>query len=378
MKITKIVRKVCKDFEPYIAGKSINTIKREFGLESVIKLASNENPLGASKKALEAIKSNFEDIFFYPDSNSYYLKKTLSETYNLPIKNIFTAAGGDEIIELIAKLFFNHEDEIVISKHSFIRYAMAVKLMDSKAVIVPMKEEGLTYDLMALLGACTKKTKAIFVTNPNNPTGTYNTKSELLEFLSDLPLNDKFGIKPLVVLDEAYFEYALLEKDYPNGLDFLKGNPNLIVFRTFSKIYGLAGLRVGYGFADEEVVDYIERIRPPFNVNFLAQVAAAAAILDKEQVEKSQKLVKEEKKYLYKEFEKLKVKYINSAANFVLFSSLPFKGKELFGKFLKEGIILRSMDEYELPYYVRVTIGTHKENELFVEKLKKLINLNRN
>ena len=264
MEITKIIRKICKDFKPYVAGNSINAIKREFGLESVIKLASNENPLGASKKALEAIKSNLENIFFYPDSNSYYLKKALSEAYNLPIKNIFTSAGGDEIIELIAKL------------------------MDSKVIVVPMKR-GLTYDLMALLKMCTQKTKVIFVTNPNNPTGTYNTKSELLEFLGQLPLNNKFGIKPLVVLDEAYFEYALLEKDYPNGLDFLKENPNLIVFRTFSKIYGLAGLRVGYGFANEGIVDYIERIRPPFNVNFLAQVAAAAAILDKEQVEKSQR-----------------------------------------------------------------------------------------
>lgn len=371
MEVTKIIRKVCKDFKPYVAGKSINTIKREFGLESVIKLASNENPLGASKKALEAIKSNLENIFFYPDSNSYYLKKALSEAYNLPIKNIFTSAGGDEIIELIAKLFFNHEDEIIISKHSFIRYAMAVKLMDSKVIVVPMNR-GLTYDLMALLKMCTQKTKVIFVTNPNNPTGTYNTKSELLEFLGQLPLNNKFGIKPLVVLDEAYFEYALLEKDYPNGLDFLKENPNLIVFRTFSKIYGLAGLRVGYGFANEGIVDYIERIRPPFNVNFLAQVAAAAAILDKEQVEKSQKLIKEEKKYLYKEFEKLKLEYINSAANFILFSSLPLNGKELFRKLLEDGVIVRSMDEYELPYYVRVTIGTHKENELFIEKLRKI------
>jgi histidinol-phosphate aminotransferase len=371
VEITRIIRKVCEGFEPYVAGKSINTIKRELGLESVIKLASNENPLGASKKALEAIKSNFENIFFYPDSNSCCLKKALSESYSLPIKNIFTAAGGDEIIELVAKLFFNCDDEIVISKHSFVRYAMSVKMMGSKAIIVSMKK-GLTYDLVALLKACTQKTKAIFVTNPNNPTGTYNTKPELLEFLRELPSSDKFGVKPLVVLDEAYFEYALLERDYPNGLDFLEDNPNLIVFRTFSKIYGLAGLRVGYGFANEKIVDYIERIRPPFNVNFLAQVAAAAAIFDKEQVERSQRLIKKEKEYLYKEFKKLKIEYVNSAANFILFSSLPFKGKELFRKLLENGVIVRSMDEYELPCHVRVSIGTHKENELFVEKLKKI------
>jgi len=371
MEITKIIRKVCEDFEPYVAGKPIDTIKRELGLESVIKLASNENSLGASKKALEAIKSNFKNIFFYPDSNSYYLKKALSELYGVPIENIFTAAGGDEIIELIAKLFFNPEDEIVISKHSFVRYAMAVKLMNSKAIVIPMKN-GLIYDLAALAKACTQKTKAVFITNPNNPTGTYNTKSELLEFLEELPLNDKFDSKPLVVLDEAYFEYASLEKDYPNGLNFLKDNPNLIILRTFSKIYGLAGLRVGYGFADEKIVNYIERIRPPFNVNFLAQIAATAAIFDRKQVEEGRELVKEEKEYLYREFKKLKIKYIKSAANFVLFSSSPFRGNELFTRLLKKGVIVRSMEEYELPYYIRVTVGIHKENELFIERLKEI------
>ncbi|OEG69310.1 hypothetical protein ATZ36_10225, partial [Candidatus Endomicrobiellum trichonymphae] len=270
MDITKLIRKECKGFKPYVAGKPIETIKREMGLKSVIKLASNENPLGASKKALEAIKENLKEIFYYPDSNSYALKKGLSEHYKLGIGNIFTGAGGDEIIELIAKLFFNKEEEIVISRHSFIRYEMAAKLMGSKAVVVAMKE-GFKHDLTAMAKACTEKTKAVFVTNPNNPTGTYNNKEDLCKFLKDIPLN-KAGLKPIVVLDEAYFEYASLEEDYPSGLDFLKENPNLIIFRTFSKIYGLAGLRVAYGFAGEEIVDYIERTRPPFNVNRLAQI----------------------------------------------------------------------------------------------------------
>ncbi|MDR0401897.1 MAG: histidinol-phosphate transaminase [Endomicrobium sp.] len=372
MKITKIIRKTCENFEPYIAGKSIDEIKRKFRLKSVIKLASNENPLGPSKKAINAIKSNFKNIFLYPDSSSYYLKIALSKIYNLPVKNIFTAAGGDEIIEIIAKLFFNCEDEIIVSKYSFTRYAMAIKLMNSRLISVPMKN-GFSYDLDGFLNVCSKKTKAIFITNPNNPTGTYITKFELLNFLKKIPINDEFDIKPLVVLDEAYFEYATLEKDYPNGIDFLNDNPNLIVFRTFSKIYGLAGLRVGYGFANEKIVDYIERIRPPFNVNFLAQIAAAEAIFDKEQVDSSKALVNEEKKYLYYEFQKLKVKYINTAANFILFSSLPFTGNELFKMLLNEGVLVRSMNEYELPYNIRVTIGTHEENKLFIEKLKKCL-----
>jgi histidinol-phosphate aminotransferase len=370
MEIIKIIRKTCFDFRPYVAGKPIEMLKRELGLKSVIKLASNENPLGPSKKALAAIRAVIEKIFFYPDSNSFELKKALSKRYRLPIENIFTGAGGDEIIELIARLFFNPEDEIIISKHSFVRYSMAVKLMGSKAVIVPM-EEGFRYDLNGLMEACNKNTKAIFVTSPNNPTGTYNTKTEISKFLNSLPLN-KFAVKPIVVFDEAYFEYASMERDFPNGLDYLKNNSNIIVFRTFSKIYGLAGLRVAYGFANKEIVNYIERTRPPFNVNILAQIAAAVAITDKEQLRKSWTLIKKEKGYLYKEFEKLNIRYVKSAANFILFNAFPFKGGDLFKELLKEGVIIRSMDEYDLQDWARVTIGLHKENEMFIKKLKKV------
>jgi len=370
-KITKIIRPNCCGFEPYVAGKPVETLKRELGLTKIIKIASNENPLGPSKKALKAIKDNLDKVFFYPDSNVFELKKALSERYRLPTANIFTGAGGDEIIELLAKLFFNPEDEIVISKHSFVRYGMAVQLMGSKAVVVPMKN-GFTHDLKAMSKACTKKTKAVFVTNPNNPTGTYNTRAELSAFLKGLPLN-KYGVKPLVFLDEAYFEYASLKKDYPDGLEFLKDNPNLIIFRTFSKVYGLAGLRVGYGFADECVVDYIERTRPPFNVNILAQAAAVVSIKDREQVKKGQKLVKTGKDYLYKELKKLNVKYIDSAANFVLVNVSPLKGKDFFREMLKEGVIIRAMDEYELYDWVRVTIGLPSENRMFIQKLKKVL-----
>jgi histidinol-phosphate aminotransferase len=371
MRIQNIIRKACEGFKSYVAGKPIDEIKRKYNLKKVIKLASNENPLGASKKAIKALKSSFDKVFFYPDSSSFDLKKSLSNRYRLPTRNVFIAAGGDEIIELIAKLFFNPEDEIVISKYSFIRYAMAVKLMGSKLVIVPMNDE-FKYDLHALAKACNKSTKAIFVTNPNNPTGTYNTKKDLSVFLKNLPLN-KFGVKPIVILDEAYFEYASLEKDYPDGLNYLKDNPNLIIFRTFSKVYGLAGLRVAYGFADKEIVDYIERTRPPFNVNLLAQVAAQAAITDKKQVVQSQNLVAKEKRYLYKEFKNLGLEYIKSAANFILFKTFPLEGKNVFIKLLKEGIIVRAMDEYDLPGWVRVTIGLHAENEIFIKKLENIL-----
>ena len=371
MEIKKIIRQSCCGFEPYVAGKPVETLKRELGLKNIVKLASNENPLGPSKKAIKAIKDNLSKVFFYPDSNAYELKKALSERYRLSAGNIFTGAGGDEIIELLAKLFFNPEDEIVISKHAFIRYGMAAQLMGSKAVIVPMKD-GFTHDLPAMAKACSENTKAVFITNPNNPTGTYNSKQELAEFLKELPVN-KFGVKPLVILDEAYFEYASVNKDYPDGLDFLKDNPNLVVFRTFSKVYGLAGLRVGYGFADECIVDYIERTRPPFNVNLLAQAAAVASLKDKTQVQKGRQAVKKGKAYLYKEFKKLGVKYVESAANFILFNVSPLKGKEFFPLMLKEGVITRAMDEYQLYDWVRVTVGLPKENEMFIKKLKKIM-----
>ncbi|MDR2426909.1 MAG: histidinol-phosphate transaminase [Endomicrobium sp.] len=370
-KITKIVRSSCLGFEPYVAGKPIETIKRELGLKAVIKLASNENPIGPSKKALQAIKNNLNKIFFYPDSNSYELKKALSQRYRLPAGNIFTAAGGDEIIELLAKLFFNPEDEIVMSKHSFIRYSMAAQLMGAKAIVVPMRD-GFTHDLEAMSKACTKTTKAVFITNPNNPTGTYNTKKELSSFLKSIPEN-KFGIKPLVILDEAYNEYACAEKDYPDGLTFLKDNANLIIFRTFSKIYALAGLRVGYGFADACIVDYIERIRPPFNVNLLAQAAAAASLKDKAHVKKGRQLVKKEKERIYKEFKKMGVNYVKSAANFILFEVSPFSAKGFFSLMLKEGVITRAMEEYQLDRWVRVTVGLPKENDIFIKKLKKVL-----
>ena len=371
MDITKIIRQSCKNFQPYIAGKPIETLKREMGLKNIIKLASNENPLGPSKKALEAIKKNAEKVFYYPDSNSYELKKALSKKYNLPTENIFTAAGGDEIIELVAKLFFNPEDEIIMSKYSFIRYNMVTQLMGSKSVIVEMKD-GFIYDLEAIAKACNKNTKAIFITNPNNPTGTYNTKVELEKFFKKIPKN-KYGVKPIVIIDEAYFEYAALIKDYPNGLNYLKENPNLIVLRTFSKIYALAGLRVGYGFASKEIVSYIERMRPTFNVNLLAQVAAIASIKDKDQVIKGQKLINQEKDFLYKEFKKLKIDYIPSVANFILIKTTPLKGKDCFKALLKEGVIIRAMDEYQLPDWVRITIGLPEENKLFIKKLKKVL-----
>ncbi len=367
----KLARSVCKSFQPYVAGKPIETLKRELGLKHIIKIASNENPLGPSKKAVKAMKDIADKVYFYPDFNSTELKTALAKHYKLKLNNVFVGCGSDELIEIISRVYFNPNDEVVISKYSFTRYQMAAKLTNAKAVIVPMKE-GFVHDLKAMAKACNKNTKAVFITNPNNPTGTYNTKKEFEEFLKALPVN-KYGMKPLVISDEAYYEYAAYKKDYPNSLKYLAKNPNLIILRTFSKIYAMAGARVGYGLSSQSVVDYIERVRPPFNLNKFAQVGAIASLQDKAQVTKSLAHVRKEFKFIFTELKKLGIKYVDSVGNFFLMSVAPFKGKEVFQAMLREGVIIRAMDEYELYDYVRVTVGTRKENELFLKKIKKVL-----
>ncbi len=366
-----LVRKNCLTFEPYVAGKPIETLKRELGLKRIIKIASNENPLGPSKKAVKAMKDVADKVYFYPDFNSTELKTAIAKHYKMNVNNVIVGCGSDELIEIIARVFFNKEDEIVISKHAFTRYQMAVKIMDAKSVIVPMKD-GFVHDLNAMAKACTKNTKAVFITNPNNPTGTYNNAKEYEEFLKALPVN-KYGLKPLVISDEAYYEYASYKKDFPDTIKLLKKYPNMIVLRTFSKIYAMAGARVGYGLSSPTVIDYIERIRPPFNLNKFAQAGAVASLQDKSQVTKSLKHVRTEMKFIFDNLKKLGIKYIDSVGNFFLMSVAPFKGKDVFVKMLHEGVIIRAMDEYDLPEYVRVTIGTRKENELFLTKLKKVL-----
>ncbi|MDR3112127.1 MAG: histidinol-phosphate transaminase [Elusimicrobiota bacterium] len=371
MDILSVVRSECLGLSSYVAGRPISTIKRELGLSSVIKLASNENPLGSSLAAISAIRENLRDTYLYPDADGYELKNAISVKYGISRENIFLGAGGDEIIDMVAKLFFNSNDEVVVSKHTFVQYKRAIQLMGSKMVAVDMSSD-FVHDLDSMSKFCNKNTKAIFITNPNNPTGTYNTKAELDRFLKNLPVN-KFGIKPIVILDEAYFEYAVDNEDYPDGLSFLKENPNLIVLRTFSKIYGLAGLRVGYGFASKEVVDFINRVRLPFNVNAVAQVAASAAIFDTEHVLKSCRLVREEKEYLYSEFDSAKITYLKSASNFILCQTLPLSGKEVFLGLIRDGIITRSVEEYDLQFWLRVTIGKHEENEFFIKKFRNIL-----
>lgn len=369
LNIKDYARPCCCNFQPYTAGRPIDEIKREYGLKSVVKMASNENPLGPSKKAITVIKKLADKVFFYPDSNSWVLKQAVAKKFNVDTRNVVLGSGSDELIELIARTFLNSGDEVVASEHAFIRYKMAGDLMDCRVISVPMKD--FTHDLVAMAKAVNSKTKIVFVANPNNPTGTYNTVSEVKTFLNTV---STMVMPPLVVFDEAYFEYACIEKDYPDTLKLLKAYPNIIALRTFSKIYGLAGLRAGYGFASSEIVGYLDRIRPPFNVNLLAQEAAAASLSDKEQVKRSLKLVSEGKKYLYGELTKINVKYVPCSTNFILVDVSPALGREVFKGMLKKGVIVRAMDEYEYPNHIRVTIDLAKNNKLFIKTLKEALN----
>lgn len=364
--IKKMIRPNCAKFEPYVAGKPVETIKRELGLKKVYKMASNENPLGPSKKAIAAVKNAASRVYFYPDSNSFALRQALAKANRIDPSCIMLGSGSDELIELIGKLFFQQSDEIVVSDYAFIRYRMAGELMGSRVVTVPMK--GLTHDLAAMAAAVNSRTKAVFVTNPNNPTGTYNTRAEVERFLAAV---DKRGGKcpPLIIMDEAYYEYACTSKDYPQTMKYLAKYPNLIILRTFSKAYGLAGMRVGYGFAAPEIVDYIERIRPPFNISLPSQAAAVAALDDAAHMRKSVALVEQQKKVLYAGFTKLGIPYVPTAGNFVLINVQPALGRDVFLNLLKRGLIVRAMDEYRLPNHVRITVGLPVENKLLLKEL---------
>lgn len=367
--MVEYARNEVMDFKPYIPGKPIDELKRELKIKGkIIKLASNENSVGVSLKVIRSIKNVVNTIYRYPDGSSYMVKKAIADVFKLKVNNIIMGSGTDELIELIAKTFFNKDDEIIVSRHAFIRYKMAGQLMGSKVIEVPMKN--FTHDLVKMANCINKKTKAIFVANPNNPTGTYNTENEvkkIIKFINSSPY------KPLLIFDEAYFEYACVRKDYPDTLKFHSLYSPLITLRTFSKIYGLAGLRAGYAVADEEIINYMERIRPPFNLNSLAQAGVISAIYDREHIKKSLKVVEEGKKYLYSEFEKLGLRAIPSAGNFILFEVYPLKGKDVFERLLKKGVIVRAMDEYDFKYHVRVTVGTAEENKIFIKCLKEVL-----
>lgn len=349
-----------KDLLPYKPGKPIEDVKREYHLEKVIKLASNENPLGPSPKAKEAIKKQLDNLAIYPDDKSTLLRDKLAEKFNISQKQILVSNGSSEMIDLVSQTYINKGDEIIMGDITFPSYKRSATIMGGKSVIVPLVD--FTHHLDKFLEAITDKTKIIWLCNPNNPTGTIISYNKFIDFLDKVPKD------VLVISDEAYREYVTAE-DYPHMThELLKEYPNLLILRTFSKIYGLASSRVGYTMANEEILTEINRTRSPFNVNRLGQYAALAALDDLEFVEASYNLNVQGKKYLYDEFDKLGFEYVPSETNHILVD-VQTKGEDLFNKLQEKGIIIRP----QMGNYIRVSIGTMEENKFFIEKLKEVI-----
>jgi histidinol-phosphate aminotransferase len=353
-------RKTLDNITAYKPGKPIEDVQREYGLTHVDKLASNENPLNCSPLVIEAVREAAANLSIYPDGNATELKKAIAGFYGVKETEVMPTNGSDEMVSMLAETFLNPGDETIMADITFTSYIIAARMVDAKVVIVPLKNFKLDLDGMAK--AITEKTKLIWLCNPNNPTGTMFTEAELTDFMAKVPEN------VVVVYDEAYVEFVT-SPDYPkDSYKLYQKYPNMIVMRTFSKAYGLAGLRVGYSFAKEEILQNINKIRKAFNVNRLGQVAAVTALKDQEFVEKVFTVNKEGKEYLYKRFDEMGIKYVPTEANYV-FTDVGRDCNEVFVELQKRGVIIRPIKDS----FIRVTIGTMQQNERFIEQLKEVL-----
>jgi histidinol-phosphate aminotransferase len=346
---------------PYPPGKPVEEVERELG-RTAIKLASNENPLGPSPKAQEAIRNYLGNLHFYPDGSGYYLRRKLAEIHGLRMNQIILGAGSTDLIELVAKTFLTGGDEAITSESAFYMYRLAIEDMGAGLVQVPMRN--LTFDLPAIAHAVTQRTKVIYLGNPNNPTGTMFTADELDRLLDAIPP------RILVVLDEAYYDYVR-RADYSHALDYVRAGKNILVLRTFSKVYGLAGIRLGYGMGHPELIECLNRIRSPFNASSVAQAAGIAALDDHEHIARSVESNQREMKFLTEELTLLGVRYATSVGNFLLIDT-GRDCEEDFMRLLHEGVIVRPMKLYGFPTSLRVTVGTHEENEIFLGALQRV------
>ncbi|SMB92567.1 histidinol phosphate aminotransferase apoenzyme [Thermanaeromonas toyohensis ToBE] len=357
-------REAILEIKPYVPGKPIEEVQRELGIQDVVKLASNENPLGPSPEAVLALREAVEKIHFYPDGTCYYLKEALAAKLGVTPDKLIIGNGTDEILKLLAEAFVNPGEEIVVADPTFSEYEFAAQVMGGRAIKVPCRD--FRHDLTAMAEAITSRTRLVFICNPNNPTGTIVEQDELDAFLAKVPTN------VLVVIDEAYNEYVT-SPAYPDSLAYVRsGRPNVIVLRTFSKIYGLAGLRVGYGISQPEIIHALNRVREPFNVNFLAQVAATAALKDEIHVAKSREINREGKEFLYRELEALGLQFIPTEANFI-FVDVGRDSREVFNRLLRKGVIVRTGDIFGYPTFLRITIGTPRQNQRLIASLREVL-----
>tara|TARA_B110000263_G_scaffold245780_1_gene255864 strand:+ start:253 stop:1338 length:1086 start_codon:yes stop_codon:yes gene_type:complete len=359
-----LVPKHIKDLMPYKAGKPISEVKRELNLDYIVKLASNENPMGPSKKAIDQIEKILHDTHRYPDSNGYELRTKLAEKFNLSIDNVIIGGGSEGIMSVIMRTFLSVDDEIIATKNSFIGFRVLANASGFKINWVPMKNYH--YNLEAMASKINDNTKVIYLANPDNPTGTFFTKDIFEKFMKLVPS------RVIVLLDEAYFEYACHIDEYPDSMHYRYDN--VITLRTFSKAQGLAGFRVGYGFADKKLIQNLMKVKLPFEPSSLGQYAACIAMDDDEHLINSIKMNNSEKVRLKDFFEDINFNYIQSATNFI---TLQFKTEDIASSFcqslLNRGIILRHLISFGLPNCVRITVGLPKENDFLIKSIKELI-----
>jgi len=356
-------RECLNEIKPYVPGKPIEEVKREYNLDEVVKLASNENPLGPSPRAQEAMQNAVHEVNYYPDGNCYRLKQALKSRLGVKEEELIIGNGSDELLKLLAETYINPGDEAVMPYPSFSEYDFAMKVMGGVSYFVSLRSD-FEYDLEAMLDAVNERTRMVFLCNPNNPTGTFISHRALKEFMDKLPR----GV--IVVIDEAYCEYAS-DPYFPHSLELLEEGYPILVLRTFSKIYGLAGLRVGYGIGPNQLIDDMYRVREPFNVNYMAQVAAEAALEDDLHLARSRTLVEEGRRQIAIGLEEMGLCPVPTQSNF-FFVDIGVDSREAFPLFLKKGLIIRTGDIFGYPNYIRVNFGTLEQNQLFLDTLKEV------
>lgn len=363
-----LARKGILDIKPYIPGKPIQEVKRELGLHDVIKLASNENPLGPSPLAVKAIKEAVDQIHLYPNGESYELRNAVSDLLGVRPDQLIFGNGGEEIITLIGKAFINEGERCIIPNPVFDAYETVVRIMGGVVCFSDLTEYRINLDDM--IEKVDEKTKLVFICNPMNPTGTIVTRDELDAFLQKIPSGT------VVVLDEAYCHFVS-DAGYPDGIDYVRQGRNVIVLRTFSKVYGLGGIRIGYGVGRADLIHLTRQVKEPFNVNVLAQIGALAALRDHEHLERTISLIHREKGFLHGELSGLGLKYIPTEANFI-FIDIGVDSGDVFQRMLEKGIVVRPGDIWGLPHFIRLTIGTREQNQRFIRILRDILNINGN
>jgi histidinol-phosphate aminotransferase len=352
-----------RGLQPYQPGKPIEELEREYGVSNAIKLASNENPLGASPQVLQELYRHLNSLARYPDGNGFMLKQAIAKKHQIDMNCITLGNGSNDLLELITRAFVNPEHSVIYSQHAFAVYPIVTQAVGAKHLVVPAKNWG--HDLEAMGAAIRADTRLIFIANPNNPTGTWLEADALQQFLTGVPEN------VLVLVDEAYFEYVD-KPNYPDCSLWLKKYPNVIVTRTFSKAHGLAALRIGYSLAHPDITNIINRVRQPFNVNQLGLIAATVALTDTDHVLQSVTLNRWGMQQMTQSFHQMGLEYIESAGNFVCVNV--GNGATVYEALLREGVIVRPVGGgYEMPHHLRITIGTEEENFRCITALKKVL-----